>query len=307
MIDFILDTDTGSDADDVMAYAYLASMQKKGVINLKAVTHCHTTKFGAPFIRAFFRTAGVPVPQVGIMVGGTPFTDYYCEKTCEKFAIPEDFAECESAVRVLRRALATSEKAVLCGIGPLTNIGALYESTPDDISPLSGKELVAQKCEKMILMAGGFVDKDGVRTPEFNVKLDVHASKSAFENCSVPIVVLPFETGFNINTGKAVTDIYGESNMLGKAFTEYPHKRNGNNHSWDPATVVYAIEGKREFFAESVSGTITVDDKGATFFAPSANGKHTYLTVNTSAGKTEQDVKDDCGAYLDFIAIELYK
>jgi inosine-uridine nucleoside N-ribohydrolase len=38
MIEFILDTDVGSDADDLMALAYLANMQKKGVLTVKAVS-----------------------------------------------------------------------------------------------------------------------------------------------------------------------------------------------------------------------------------------------------------------------------
>ena len=95
--------------------------------------------------------------------------------------------------------------------------------------------------------------------------------------------------------------------ILSKVFTEYPHKHDGNNHSWDPATVVYAIEGCREFFKESEKGTVTVDEIGRTFFAPNVNGKHRYLTMNVPEGKTEQEVKDECGKYLDDTAIELYE
>ncbi len=308
MIEFILDSDVGSDADDIMAFAYLANMQKKDVLTVKAITHSQTAKDGPALIRSFFRTVGLDVPEVGTMVGGTPFTDYYCEKTCKVFATEEDYAPCDTAVRVLRRALASSQKAVLCAIGPLTNIGALFVSEGDDISPLSGAELVKEKCEKMILMAGCFVtDEKGDRMPEFNVKLDAPASINAVKNCPVPIVFLPFETGFNINSGKAVTDKFGEGNVLSKVFTEYPHKRNGNNHSWDPATVVYAIEGCREFFKESEKGTVTVDEIGRTFFTPDVNGKHCYLTVNVPEDKTEQEIKDACGKYLDNNAIELYE
>ncbi len=308
MLEFILDSDVGSDADDLMALAYLANMQKKGVLTVKAVTHSQTAKHGPALIRSFFRTVGLPIPEVGTMVGGTPFTDYYCEKTCAKFAVEEDYAPCETAVRVLRRALVSSEKAVLCAIGPLTNIGALFVSEGDDISPLCGADLVKEKCDRMILMAGCFVtDEKGDRMPEFNVKLDAPASINAVKNCPVPIVFLPFETGFNINSGKAVTDKFGESNVLSKVFTEYPHKRNGNNHSWDPATVVYAIEGAREFFKESEKGTVTVDENGRTFFEADENGNHVYLTMNVPEGKSEQDIKDACGKYLDDTAIELYE
>lgn len=307
MIDFILDSDVGSDADDVMALAYLANMQKKGVLKVKAVTHSQTAKHGPAFIRSFFRTVGLPVPEVGTMVGGASFTDYYCEKTCEKFAVSEDYAECEVAARVLRRALATSEKATLCAIGPLTNIAALFESDGDDISPLNGIELVKAKCEKLILMAGCFIEeKPGERRAEFNVTLDAAASKIAIEKCPVPITTLPFETGLNIDTGKKITDKYGDSNVLSKAFTEYPHKHNGNNHSWDPATVVYAVEGCRTFFKESEKGVITVDEIGRTFFKADKNGKDTYLVMNASEGEEERKLKDECGAYIDSVALELY-
>jgi inosine-uridine nucleoside N-ribohydrolase len=192
-------------------------------------------------------------------------------------------------------------------------MGALFMSEGDDISPLSGVELVKEKCDRVIIMAGCFVDtyytgsQNGARMPEFNARHDTPATQTVVERCPVPIVFLPFETGWDMNFGKAVIAKLGDSQVLPKAFIEYPYNRDGDNYSWDPATVVYAIEGCRDFFEESEWGTVTVDDKGTTYHTPDPNGKHRVLNMKKIDGKTEQDVKDAVGRYLDEIAIKLYE
>jgi inosine-uridine nucleoside N-ribohydrolase len=304
MTDFIFDTDAGADCDDIMALTYLTYAMRKGWIRLLAVTHCLDTPYGVPAIRSFFRFFGEDIPPVGRMVGGAHLSDYYCREMAEKFAASTDFDQAEPAARVLRRALEESRGGcVICAVGQFTNICALLESQPDDISPLDGVSLVRSKCRELVMMAGTFRSADA----EWNVKWDIPAAKATFERCPVPITVLPFETGIDMITGKEAVEIYGYTTPLSQSFINFNSKvcaglcdplRSGR-HSWDPATAVYAVEGVGEFLIKSEPGIIKVSDNGSTEFIPSSDGKASVLRPNTSAAISEQEAKDRMAAYIN--------
>lgn len=299
-VDFILDTDAGGDCDDMMALAYLAYAQRHLNIRIRAVTQCNACPGGPDLIRAFFEHLGKPVPMLGGPVGNAKSCDSYCTSVLERFGDGE-IRTYPDAVTVLRRALAESENAVLCAIGPMNNIAALLESAPDEISPLDGVSLVREKCAKLVVMAGGFVPgEDGRNIPEWNALVDVPATQKMVTTCPVPIVFLPFETGLNMLTGGPMMDKYGESTPLSYAYVHYADTREiGGRHSWDPATLVYAVEGCRDYFTESPRGSVTVDDEGRTVFTENPNGLHSYLTIRLWPELTEQQHKNRIAAYID--------
>ena len=305
-LDFIFDTDAGSDCDDMMALAYLVYAVRKLNVDIKCVTYSHVCKEGPAAIRAFFRERGEKIPPIGQMTHGKAIDDNYCKAIADKYAVEADRAPVPDAVSVLRKALTESENAVICAVGPLTNIGDLLLSKPDDISPLDGVALVKEKCAKVVMMAGEFVPEKGkeIKT-EWNVLCDVDACRTVASLCPVPMLWLPWETGFEMKTGKPILDKYGDSNPLALAFTKYPWVDADGRHSWDPATAVYAVEGAKTFFKENV-GTVTVDEKGVTALLPDENGKHTVLTMLKKDGMTELEVKAECAAYIDACALEVY-
>ena len=156
------------------------------------------------------------------------------------------------------------------------------------------------------MMAGEFVAENGkaIKT-EWNVLCDVEACRTVAVLCPVPMVWLPWETGFEMKTGKPILDKYGDSNPLALAFTKFPWVDADGRHSWDPATAVYAVEGAKDFFKENI-GTVLVDEKGVTTFVPDENGQHTVLTMKEKAGKTELEVKAECAKYIDDCSLEVY-
>ena len=305
-IDYIFDTDAGSDCDDMMALAYLANMERKGMIDIKCVTYSHASKHGPAAIRAFFRGVKLPVPPIGQMTHGKVIDDNYCKAVSDKFATEEDRKEVPDAVSVLRKALVESENAVICAVGPLTNISDLLLSQPDSISDLNGVELVKAKCSKVLMMAGEFVAENGkdIKT-EWNVLCDVQACRNVALLCPVPMVWLPWETGYDMKTGRPLLDKYCEENPVSLAFKLYPWVDSDGRHSWDPATALYSIEGAGEFFTENV-GCVTVDEKGVTTFVADPNGSHTVLTIEEKAGASVLDIKAECASYLDRCSLELY-
>ena len=302
----IFDTDAGSDCDDMMALGYLIQRQKENKINIKAVTYSHVSPHGAAAIRATFRYFGEAVPPVGVMVDGNPFDDHYTKGIDERFANDEERVPAEPAAVVLRRALVQCEgKAIICAVGPLTNIAALLCSEPDDISPLGGVGLVKEKCEKLVLMAGEFTpNSKGELNAEWNVKCDIPAARSVADLSPVPIAWLPFETGWDMITGKTMMEKYGEASPISLAFKLYPWAKEGR-HSWDPATALYAIEGCGKFFVER-HGRVSVDENGVTRLQCGEDDGSCVLFMDMDSC-CEKDIKNRAAAYLDAVVMKLHE
>lgn len=306
-VDFILDTDAGGDCDDMMAMAYLIYAQRHGYINIRAITNANACPGGPDLIRTLFEHANEPVPALGGPVGNAKNFDNYCSAVLERFG--SDVREYPDAVSVLRRALADSENAVLCAIGPFNNIAALLESKPDDISPLDGVSLMREKCAKVVVMAGGFVKgEDGRNTPEWNALLDAPGTQTMVQLCPVPMVFLPFETGLDMLTGGPIMDKFGENTPLSFSYVNYADTCEiGGRHSWDPAAALYAVQHPLYWFAESPRGIVSVDDEGRTTFHEDPNGLHRYLTIRVLAGRTEAECKAEIAAYIDHCAMMIHK
>ena len=158
-------------------------------------------------------------------------------------------------------------------------------------------------------MAGGFVaGEDGRNRPEFNAFIDVAATQKTVALCPVPMVFLPFETGLGMLTGKPMMDTYGDKTPLSLSFVNYRHaKEQGGRHSWDPATVLYVVEGAGDFFEESVGGRVSVDEEGRTVFTPKENGPHSVLTIKPHDGMTETECKARIAAYIDTCAMKVHE
>ena len=307
-IDFILDTDCGGDCDDMMALTYLVHAQRTMNVRIKAVTQCNACSGGPDLIRTFFERIGEPVPAIGAPVGNARDHDVYCTSVLKRFGDGE-IREYPDAVTVLRRALVESEDAVLCAIGPMNNIAALLNSKGDEISPLDGVSLVREKCAKVVVMAGDFAPgEDDRNIPEWNAKLDIPATQTLAEQCPVPLVFLPFETGLDMLTGGPMMDKFGEGTPLSYSYTLYGNTREiGGRHSWDPATLLYAVEGCKDWFDESPRGTVIVDEEGRTEMTADPNGLHSYLTIKPHDGMTMQQCKDQIAAYLDGCALSVHR
>ncbi len=307
-IDFILDTDVGGDCDDMMALAYLVYAQRNLGVHIKAVTQCNACPGGPDLIRTFFEHIGEPVPAIGGPVGNAANADNYCTKVLNRFG-DGDIRTYPDSVSVLRRALVDSENAVLCAIGPLNNIAALLESKGDEISPLDGVALVREKCVKLVVMAGGFVkEEDGRNRPEWNALCDVPATKATVQLCPVPLVFLPFEAGLDMLTGGPLMDKYADTTPLTLSFyLTGDTKERGGRHSWDPATLVYAVEGCKDFFDESPRGTVIVDEEGRTEMTADPNGQHSFLTIKAHDGMTAQQCKDQIAAYIDGLSLIVHR
>lgn len=275
--EIILDTDIGSDCDDVGAMAVLHALAARGKCGIAAIVSSTSRRDGPAIIDAINRFYGrrVPIGQLRSkqLAHGTPHGMY---ARAVSWVYENDYRDrdAEDACRLLRRTLAAAKNPLrLVTIGTFANIADLLASQPDDLSPLDGRALVAEKVLDMYSMAGMFRVPENYggwwAEAECNVVQSLGDSRAVVRDFPRPIVFSPFELGCRILTGKRLLE--GKDSPVKMGY--YVHG-GAPRESWDPLTVWAAVEGLAPFRA--VTGvTVEIDERGVTTFR--AGGKDTVL------------------------------
>lgn len=302
-IKIIFDTDIGGDCDDTGALAMVHRLAEKGLCELLCVTVSTSNPYSAGCADAINRWYNrvVPIGQTDKVIPGDDekfFEVCYGKHICENFE--NDYygtgKKPENAVKLLRKTLATSnEKVNFIVIGSLVNVAGLLLSKPDEISSLSGEELIKQKVECFSVMGGHF-PKNGDEEvwfgteqmlAECNIKVDISSAKIFFEKCPVNCVVSQFFIGWKMLTGNVLIE-RERKNPVAESYFVHSH---GNRSSWDLTSAYYAILGTGDIFTLGLAGDIAVDDKGVTTFTERKNGKFRLLecpSINAAAKRIDE-------------------
>ena len=178
----------------------------------------------------------------------------------------------------LYRQLLASEpdnSVVLVSVGFLTNLADLLESSSDEISSLSGRELIAKKVKLWVAMAGQFPSGR-----EWNVFQDTGASRRALADWPTPILFSGFEIGEPIQTGPGLRAV-AASSPVRRSYELF----NGltNRSSWDQTAVLAAIKGLDGELASvwglSKPGRIEIHADGSNQWIDAADGRQNYLVA----------------------------
>ena len=304
----VFDTDLGNDCDDVLALGMLHALADRGECDLLCVTTSKAHRLSAPFadlLNTFYGRPEVPVGACSIggeLAGPKPHEGRYLRLAEARTAggarvyphdLPHDPAAVPDAVPVLRRALAGAADgmAVVVQVGFSTNLARLLDSPADDLSPLTGRELVKRKVDRLVLMAGAFEpirDASGDLRPhrEFNVAVDVPSCRKLAAEWPTPMLWSGFEIGLAVPYPAASVERdyrYAARHPLPEAYQLYeptPHER----PTWDLTAALHAVRPGRGYFGLSEPGHVTVADDGVTTFAPDPAGSHRYLMLPAGAG-----------------------
>ena len=268
-------TDWWTDCDDVAALRLLLRAHRAGLIRLLGIGIDSVMEFSAPSVSAFCTDEGLEIP-IGIDPAAVR-DGRNCRYQAVLAGFPhrvESNAACPDAVALYRGALAALPgKAVITEVGFPTILSRLLKSPPDGLSPLTGTELVREKVERMVLMAGKW---DVPRGCEYNLSAyPACAEAGAYlcENSPVPITFLGFECGVEVISG----DRLPHTDLLYRAFEAHGSAK--GRCSWDPLTVLAAIVGDmRRAGYETVRGFARVDPQtGENSFTEAPDGPHAYL------------------------------
>jgi inosine-uridine nucleoside N-ribohydrolase len=279
-VKIIFDTDLGPDYDDVGALAFLHAMADSGKAEILATVSSNKHPLVAPsveIINTYFGRAELPIgapKTAGVNVGSS---QHWADSIVAKYPHSiKSTDEVSDALNVYRKTLSSQpDKSVtIVTVGFLTNLSNLLNSQPDNISPLTGKELVLNKVRRLVSMAGKFPSGK-----EFNVYMDSAASVNVYNNWPGEIIFTGFEIGWEIRTGlrliespainSPVKDVYRISIPL-SAEDKY------GRMSWDETAVLIGIYGTEGFF-DTVRGKFIVNLDGTNSWKDDPEGNHLYV------------------------------
>ncbi len=294
----ILDTDWYTDVDDVMAVRVLVNMQRKGIFRILGLGINARFPLSGRSLDAYLKAQGVDVP-VGIIPSWGDEPSGKNGPSYQRFLVgfPSKYSteeELEPAYKLYRRLLANTEERVdMIGIGFEGNFAALLQSGPDEYSPLSGRELIAQQVGRLWLMAGRWPEGQ-----EYNLagcggeyKPIPEAAACVVNHWPTPITFLGFEIGYTVLSGGKLP----QDDILRKAMDAYDttpgYRLCGErpefnaegiqkraHSSWDPLTVILAGIGAKEAGYDVVTGRASVDaSSGKNTFVEEPNGTHEYV------------------------------
>jgi len=286
-VPLIYDTDMGNDIDDALALAMIHALESRGECELLAVTLTKDNRWAAPFVDLVNTVYGRGDIPIGVVRGGkTPEDGNYNRQVVEKKGpdgeplYPHDLTDgrnAPGAAGVLRKVLAAQPdgSVVIAQVGFSTNLARLLDSNPDDVSPLSGPELIKKKVKLLSVMAGDFAKSRA----EYNVKTDRRSAEQLFREWPGEIVVSGFEIGEAIlYAARSIEQDYRyvEHHPVAGAYRHYmemPYDR----PTWDLTSVLYGVRPERGYFELSKPGKVWVDSESRTHFEAQPGGKRRYL------------------------------
>ena len=293
-VSIIFDTDLGNDIDDTLALAVAHSLQSRGEINILAITTTKDNPYVAPMISVLNQFYGCPGIPIGIASNGvTPDDGKYNRAVVEmtrddgQLCFPKSvdaMTKLPSAVTLMRKILASAndESVVIVQVGFFSNLAKLLDTSGDEYSLLSGKELIRKKVQYASIMAGSFTEQYHRTDGEYNVRNDLPATKKVIAEWPTKIVFSGFEVGMAIPY--PVTSVrrdfeYVRYHPVKEAYHLYAGL-DKDQPTWDLNSVLYVVRPDSGYYTLSEPGTVTMTENGITNFKQDPHGKHYYQVVN---------------------------
>lgn len=294
-IKIIFDTDIGGDCDDAGALAMLHRLCDMGEAELLAVTHCYSSPYVAGCIDAINRFYGREVPigvNYSIVQSGR---GVYAGALCDGFPnrYPASSFGTQNAppdtLTVLRKVLASADdgSVTLAVTGSLASMERLVTSEGDEISELSGKELIAKKLARTVVMGGRFFESwpmtiypDGNSSGnpvgwEWNIRASgVRAAQTVCNEWQGELVFASYELGAYIKTMVGYPDRAPKGDPVAAAYEL--HNKGKGRCSWDQTAILEAVR-PGIYWNYHELGRITVGDDLVTRWSHDGSCKHTYL------------------------------
>ncbi len=292
----ILDADIDSDVDDVQALAMLHAYQRQGVANMLGVVVTSDDSASFSCTDAIDTFYGQPDLPIGFLKKQEKLRHFskYTQRVAEEF--PHDLTQLEQtteSAQLYRKLLAESpdHSVVIVTIGHLTSLMNLLRSPGDQISPLSGQELVQKKVKKWLCMGGQY--PEGKEANFY--RPDPASTVYCLENWTQEVVFCGWEVGNKILTGGAyLKSKLPKANPVYRAYQLYNNF--AGRPAWDQVAVLLLDENaSSEYFDFVRDGFVSV----------AADGSNVWKPGEKAAGKQHAYVKIKAGVDPDTIAREM--
>lgn len=291
----IFDTDMGPDYDDVGAIAVLHSLADKGEAEILATMSCNHHYLTGPTIEllnTYFKRPGIPVgvPKLLAVSMGAPqqWPQLLMKNYPHRYQSNDELPD---AVKLYRELLARApdSSVTVIAVGFLTNLSDLLNTPPDKLSPLTGRELVQKKVQRLVTMAGRFpVGK------EFNVIKDVPAATNVVAHWPTRIFFSGWEIGNEIRTGlklvqnkklakSPVKDVFSLCIPMAPADA-------AGRMSWDQTAVLAGVRGENRYF-DRVPGRMVMLEGGKNGWVHMPDGRHFYYVMKMAPEKLGAEIE----------------
>lgn len=289
----ILDTDLGADCDDAGALAVMHALADKGEVEVVAIGIVNTHPNAVPAAHAINTWYGRGNVPIGTIKRETGFKhDRYL------FGIVKDYPHtltkdtAPDVVKMYRQILANSpdKSLTLVTIGPATNISDLLDSGPDDISPLTGIELVTRKLK--FYAAGGNGDgKLPHGRPGWNYQMDKPSAKNELAKMPSDFpMIFAGGSGYKVEVGECYRNAPAD-HIIRRAYVDYFGDRPSMRRpSWDQLRMLFACRpSARHLWDVSPGGDITYDIEKVEFhWSPEPNRGRAYAYVKDLPGMARE-------------------
>jgi len=289
-VKLIFDTDMGNDIDDAMALAMIHTLQRRGAVNLLAVTSTKDHPKSAAYIDAVNTFYGYPDIPIGAVRDGATQELGKFNQQADNY--PHDLKSGEDApdaISLLRKTLAAQEdqSVTIAQVGFFTNLARLIQSQPDEHSPLTGKELVKKKVKLLSIMAGSFQTirfNNGYK--EYNVVKDIPSAREFAKQWPSPIVWSGFEIGITAAYPwqSIIEDYeYAQPHIIKESYLVYAPSLPHDRPTWDLTAVLHAVYPDRGYFDLSDHGKVRIEENGFSTFLPFKNpdnGRDRFLIMS---------------------------
>ncbi len=276
----IFDTDMQTDVDDAGALALLNALADRGYAQVLAamVSSLHPYAGGAvDAINTYYGRGAIPIGT--LQRPGVNLSSNYAQYVAQNF--PQDLSNPPDAVRLYREILASQEdhSVTIVTLGYATNLRDLLASGPDQYSPLTGAELVAQKVSKWVNMGGNFETRQGINSTNVNWTRDTDAAVTAINDWPTEIVFAGREIGHTMRAGERLSET-PEDNPVRVAYEKYFNSSAKDHHLADIVPVMYAVVGTEfdngsgvEKYWALESGQIQMNADASFTWTPGATGE----------------------------------
>ena len=287
----IFDTDIGSDVDDGLALSLIHALMSRGEVELLAVTSTNGSALVPRYTRmlnAYFGRPEIPIgmPRQPAQVIDGNFMKLTADEL-EVLSVPDLSVPIpvEDAVPLLRRMLASSpDKSVsILMTGFATNLARLLDSPADEISSLTGKELITQKTDLLVVMAGTFHGRPAEYV-ENNIRFDIEAARRVAQDWPVPVIWEGHEIGTQLLFSRdQLRRIFMMSADM-PAYISCCHYGFPQMALWDLVVPFYLVFP--DYFRLSEPGRVIIRKDGTCSFQPEENGRDRCMMPLTDEEST---------------------
>ena len=287
----ILDTDFGSCTDDLFSIVMLYHYIEDGLVDLKGVIVDREGDRNAVLVDIFNQFYGHPDIPIALERNGVknpydfiPYSrlvdfknadgSWLYPRSIDPSTLPEGY-------KFYRKLLGEAEdhSVVVLAIGMMTCLSQLFESGPDEFSPLPGVELFGRKVKAVYVQAGHFDGNDNFSG--YNMRTASEAAAVFYDKlpANVDLVLSPTNVGemMDYTSEDILTDLsYTALNPIKTVYAQFDCEV--GQRMWDTNCVVNAVLGDGEYNL-SQRGWVKYLDRGEAsqmIFTPDPAGNARY-------------------------------